>query len=255
MGHRTEGLEKFARDIPEDRCFSIVFKDQRNTLDLIAPSPADVQHWVQGLRKIIHHSGSMDQRQKLQQYPPGCVGCVMVSCATVTKCQRVSSWAVCCDRWQNKSGEEGIILCFRRMESTVAGKVCSRNSRRLVTSCLQSGSTEKDENANVQFTSFLLNPRLQGMHFSPHLISFNTPSKITPRRAPQGLGGLPNTSVFLRVLAWLVLVRVLSLVSRWLFSLCPVMKREEVLLCRHQTFGQGPTFSSSSCYLPKTPIS
>lgn len=70
-GHRTEGLEKYARDVPEDRCFSIVFKDQRNTLDLIAPSPADARHWVQGLRKIIHHSGSMDQRQKLQQYPFG----------------------------------------------------------------------------------------------------------------------------------------------------------------------------------------
>lgn len=71
MGHRTEGLEKFARDVPEDRCFSIVFKDQRNTLDLITSSPADAQHWVQGLRKIIHHSGSMDQQQKLQQYPFG----------------------------------------------------------------------------------------------------------------------------------------------------------------------------------------
>lgn len=71
MGHRTEGLEKFARDVPEDRCFSIVFKNQRNTLDLIASSPADAQHWVQGLRKIIHHSGSMDQQQKLQQYPFG----------------------------------------------------------------------------------------------------------------------------------------------------------------------------------------
>lgn len=69
MGHRTEGLEKFARDVPEERCFSIVFKDQRNTLDLIAPSPQEAQHWVQGLRKIIHHSGTMDQRQKLQQYP------------------------------------------------------------------------------------------------------------------------------------------------------------------------------------------
>ncbi|XP_038936757.1 1-phosphatidylinositol 4,5-bisphosphate phosphodiesterase delta-1 isoform X5 [Rattus norvegicus] len=73
MGHRTEGLEKFARDIPEDRCFSIVFKDQRNTLDLIAPSPADAQHWVQGLRKIIHHSGSMDQRQKLQHWIHSCL--------------------------------------------------------------------------------------------------------------------------------------------------------------------------------------
>lgn len=69
LGHRTEGLEKFARDVPEDRCFSIIFKDQRSPLDLIAPSPADAQHWVQGLRKIIHHSGSMDQRQKLRQYP------------------------------------------------------------------------------------------------------------------------------------------------------------------------------------------
>lgn len=73
MGHRTEGLEKFARDIPEDRCFSIVFKDQRNTLDLIAPSSADAQHWVQGLRKIIHHSGSMDQRQKLQHWIHSCL--------------------------------------------------------------------------------------------------------------------------------------------------------------------------------------
>ncbi|XP_030667985.1 1-phosphatidylinositol 4,5-bisphosphate phosphodiesterase delta-1 isoform X3 [Nomascus leucogenys] len=73
MGHRTEGLEKFARDVPEDRCFSIVFKDQRNTLDLIAPSPADAQHWVLGLRKIIHHSGSMDQRQKLQHWIHSCL--------------------------------------------------------------------------------------------------------------------------------------------------------------------------------------
>nr|AJF45213.1 PIP2 FPX sensor monomers RA and B [synthetic construct] len=73
MGHRTEGLEKFARDVPEDRCFSIVFKDQRNTLDLIAPSPADAQHWVLGLHKIIHHSGSMDQRQKLQHWIHSCL--------------------------------------------------------------------------------------------------------------------------------------------------------------------------------------
>ncbi|EHB00376.1 1-phosphatidylinositol-4,5-bisphosphate phosphodiesterase delta-1 [Heterocephalus glaber] len=73
MGHRTEGLEKFARDVPEDRCFSIVFKDQRNTLDLIAPSPADAQHWVRGLHKIIHHSGSMDQRQKLQHWIHSCL--------------------------------------------------------------------------------------------------------------------------------------------------------------------------------------
>ncbi|XP_076985919.1 1-phosphatidylinositol 4,5-bisphosphate phosphodiesterase delta-1 isoform X2 [Tamandua tetradactyla] len=73
QGHRTEGMEKFARDVPEDRCFSIIFKDQRNTLDLIASSPDDARHWVQGLRKIIHHSGSMDQRQKLQHWIHSCL--------------------------------------------------------------------------------------------------------------------------------------------------------------------------------------
>ncbi|XP_036777513.2 1-phosphatidylinositol 4,5-bisphosphate phosphodiesterase delta-1 isoform X1 [Manis pentadactyla] len=73
VGHRTEGLEKFARDVPDDRCFSIIFKDQRSPLDLIAPSPADMQHWVQGLRKIIQHSGSMDQRQKLQHWIHSCL--------------------------------------------------------------------------------------------------------------------------------------------------------------------------------------
>ncbi|XP_059966482.1 1-phosphatidylinositol 4,5-bisphosphate phosphodiesterase delta-1 isoform X1 [Mesoplodon densirostris] len=73
MGHRSEGLEKFARDVPEDRCFSIIFKDQRSTLDLIAPSPTDAQHWVQGLRKIVHHSGSMDQQQKLRHWIHSCL--------------------------------------------------------------------------------------------------------------------------------------------------------------------------------------
>ncbi|KAM6169489.1 1-phosphatidylinositol 4,5-bisphosphate phosphodiesterase delta-1 isoform 2-T2 [Rhynchocyon petersi] len=73
QGHRTSGLEKYAQDVPADRCFSVVFKDQRNTLDLIAPSPADAQHWVQGLRKIIHHSNSMNQRQKLQHWIHSCL--------------------------------------------------------------------------------------------------------------------------------------------------------------------------------------
>lgn len=129
MGHRTEGLEKFARDIPEDRCFSIVFKDNRNTLDLIAPSSADVQHWVEGLRKIIHHSGSMNQRQKLQQYPPGGRGswlaaaCGLVSCGAVTKYWSMSVTlpiTVIFDK--NKPREEVFVLWFGRMQTIVAGK-------------------------------------------------------------------------------------------------------------------------------------
>lgn len=68
-GHQTEGMEKYAKDVPEHRCFSIIFKDQRKNLDLIASSEDDASHWIAGLRKIIAKSNSMSQRQKLQQYP------------------------------------------------------------------------------------------------------------------------------------------------------------------------------------------
>ncbi|EMP29417.1 1-phosphatidylinositol-4,5-bisphosphate phosphodiesterase delta-1 [Chelonia mydas] len=65
-GHQTEGMEKYAKDVPEHRCFSIIFKDQRKNLDLIASSEDDASHWIAGLRKIIAKSNSMSQRQKLQ---------------------------------------------------------------------------------------------------------------------------------------------------------------------------------------------
>lgn len=68
-GHGTEGMAKYAKDVPECRCFSIVFKHHRKNLDLIASSVDDAEHWVAGLRKIITKSNSMSQRQKLQQYP------------------------------------------------------------------------------------------------------------------------------------------------------------------------------------------
>ncbi|KAM9094037.1 1-phosphatidylinositol 4,5-bisphosphate phosphodiesterase delta-1 isoform X1 [Sarcophilus harrisii] len=73
QGHQTEGMEKFARDAPEPRCFSIIFKDQRSNLDLIADSEAEAQHWVEGLRKIIVHAGAMNQKQILQHWIHSCL--------------------------------------------------------------------------------------------------------------------------------------------------------------------------------------
>ncbi|XP_036595446.1 1-phosphatidylinositol 4,5-bisphosphate phosphodiesterase delta-1 isoform X4 [Trichosurus vulpecula] len=72
-GHQTEGMEKYARDAPEHRCFSIIFKDQRSNLDLIAESEVEARHWVDGLRKIIVHVGSMNQKQKLQHWIHSCL--------------------------------------------------------------------------------------------------------------------------------------------------------------------------------------
>ncbi|XP_015272143.1 PREDICTED: 1-phosphatidylinositol 4,5-bisphosphate phosphodiesterase delta-1-like, partial [Gekko japonicus] len=72
-GHKTEGMEKYAKDVPEHRCFSIIFKDQRKNLDLIASSEVDANHWVSGLGKIIAKTNSMSQRQKLQHWIHACL--------------------------------------------------------------------------------------------------------------------------------------------------------------------------------------
>ncbi|XP_048367317.1 LOW QUALITY PROTEIN: 1-phosphatidylinositol 4,5-bisphosphate phosphodiesterase delta-1 [Sphaerodactylus townsendi] len=72
-GHKTEGMEKYAKDVPEYRCFSIIFKDQRKNLDLIASSEVDANHWVVGLGKIIAKTNSMSQRQKLQHWIHACL--------------------------------------------------------------------------------------------------------------------------------------------------------------------------------------
>nr|XP_005297184.1 1-phosphatidylinositol 4,5-bisphosphate phosphodiesterase delta-1 isoform X1 [Chrysemys picta bellii] len=72
-GHMTEGMEKYAKDVPEHRCFSIIFKDQRKNLDLIASSEDDANHWTAGLKKIIAKNNSMSQRQKLQHWIHSCL--------------------------------------------------------------------------------------------------------------------------------------------------------------------------------------
>nr|XP_060638622.1 1-phosphatidylinositol 4,5-bisphosphate phosphodiesterase delta-1 isoform X2 [Anolis sagrei ordinatus] len=72
-GHKTEGMKKYVKDIPENRCFSIVFKGNKNTLDLIAASEADANHWVSGLRKIIAKNNNLNQRQKLQHWIHACL--------------------------------------------------------------------------------------------------------------------------------------------------------------------------------------
>ncbi|KAH0627635.1 hypothetical protein JD844_003649 [Phrynosoma platyrhinos] len=50
-------MEKYAKDVPEYRCFSIIFKDQRKNLDLIASSEEIANHWnfidVRSLDRIL----------------------------------------------------------------------------------------------------------------------------------------------------------------------------------------------------------
>ncbi|CAH2281940.1 1-phosphatidylinositol 4,5-bisphosphate phosphodiesterase delta-1 isoform X1 [Pelobates cultripes] len=72
-GHQTEGMQKHAKDIPEDRCFSIIFKGQRKNLDLIAASSEVAGHWTVGLEKILTNCKSMSQNQKLKHWIHTCL--------------------------------------------------------------------------------------------------------------------------------------------------------------------------------------
>ncbi|XP_069814924.1 1-phosphatidylinositol 4,5-bisphosphate phosphodiesterase delta-1 isoform X1 [Dendropsophus ebraccatus] len=72
-GHETEGMKRFAQDVPSDRCFSIVFKGQRKNLDLIASSNEEAARWTEGLNKIMSNSRAMSQKQKLQHWIHTCL--------------------------------------------------------------------------------------------------------------------------------------------------------------------------------------
>lgn len=72
-GHETEGMKRYAQDVPSDLCFSIVFKGHRKNLDLIASSNEEAAHWTGGLNKVINKSRSMSQKQKLQHWIHTCL--------------------------------------------------------------------------------------------------------------------------------------------------------------------------------------
>lgn len=67
-GHQTEGMQKFAQEIKDNQCFSVIFKGNRKNLDLVASSEEEANHWASGLRKIITNSNSMSQKQKTQHW-------------------------------------------------------------------------------------------------------------------------------------------------------------------------------------------
>ncbi|KAL2085120.1 hypothetical protein ACEWY4_018440 [Coilia grayii] len=66
-GRQSEGLQKHTDSIVEELCFSIIFKDRRKTLDLMANSAEDASRWVSGLNKVITNMRSLS-RQKTSEH-------------------------------------------------------------------------------------------------------------------------------------------------------------------------------------------
>lgn len=68
-GHQSEVLLSIAEEYPADLCFTLVFHGRQGNLDLVAESPEEAQAWIQGVRKLIHKTQTMDEKERLDQYP------------------------------------------------------------------------------------------------------------------------------------------------------------------------------------------
>ncbi|KAJ8245941.1 hypothetical protein GJAV_G00261940 [Gymnothorax javanicus] len=68
-GCQSVALRKLIGSIPEDHCFTLVFKGGRKSLDLRCPSDQVAQCWVRGIRTLQERLSNMSQKEKLDQYP------------------------------------------------------------------------------------------------------------------------------------------------------------------------------------------
>ncbi|CAL8294156.1 unnamed protein product [Lota lota] len=72
-GRQSEGLQKYTPPSAEDRCFSIIFKEQNKCLDLMAASAEDAQRWVNGLQKVHSNINSLSRQKKSEHWIFNCM--------------------------------------------------------------------------------------------------------------------------------------------------------------------------------------
>uniref|UniRef100_A0A8D3BC47 Phosphoinositide phospholipase C n=1 Tax=Scophthalmus maximus TaxID=52904 RepID=A0A8D3BC47_SCOMX len=71
-GCQSEMLRQLGSSVPEGRCFTVVFKGPRKSLDLLCQSQEEAQHWARGIRTLQGRVENMTQKEKLDQYPYCC---------------------------------------------------------------------------------------------------------------------------------------------------------------------------------------
>lgn len=67
-GHQSEVLLSIAEEFPAELCFTLVFHGRQGNLDLVAESAEEAQAWVLGVRKLIHKTQTMDEKERLDQW-------------------------------------------------------------------------------------------------------------------------------------------------------------------------------------------
>ncbi|KAK6293317.1 hypothetical protein J4Q44_G00368180 [Coregonus suidteri] len=72
-GRQSEGLQKHTEAHVEDRCFSIIFKGRRRTLDLVAASVEEARQWVNGLEKLTSNRRKLNRQQTSEHWIFNCM--------------------------------------------------------------------------------------------------------------------------------------------------------------------------------------
>ncbi|XP_034450454.1 1-phosphatidylinositol 4,5-bisphosphate phosphodiesterase delta-3-A isoform X1 [Hippoglossus hippoglossus] len=70
-GCQSEALRRVSGSVPDSRCFTVVFRGARKSLDLLCPGDDEAQRWVRGLRTLKERVSNMTQKEKLDHWIRG----------------------------------------------------------------------------------------------------------------------------------------------------------------------------------------
>uniref|UniRef100_A0A8C9T815 Phosphoinositide phospholipase C n=1 Tax=Scleropages formosus TaxID=113540 RepID=A0A8C9T815_SCLFO len=73
QGRHSEGLEKYTDENMEDRCFSVIFKNRRKNLDLIASSREEAAYWTTGLEKVVRAMHNLSRQESSEHWIFNCM--------------------------------------------------------------------------------------------------------------------------------------------------------------------------------------
>ncbi|XP_038836231.1 1-phosphatidylinositol 4,5-bisphosphate phosphodiesterase delta-3-A-like [Salvelinus namaycush] len=70
-GCQSEALRRLSGSVPENQCFTVVFRGARKSLDLLCACEEEARHWVRGIRTLKERVANMTQKEKLDHWIRG----------------------------------------------------------------------------------------------------------------------------------------------------------------------------------------
>uniref|UniRef100_A0A3P8VK95 Phosphoinositide phospholipase C n=1 Tax=Cynoglossus semilaevis TaxID=244447 RepID=A0A3P8VK95_CYNSE len=70
-GCQSEALRRLSGSVPDNHCFTVVFRGARKSLDLLCTCEDEAQRWVRGLRTLKERVANMTQKEKLDHWIRG----------------------------------------------------------------------------------------------------------------------------------------------------------------------------------------